>query len=238
MSNQDGKVSIIKIAEAWGCTRQYVNKLRMKGMPTDSIEIATEWMEAHRMKPPIKIGLEGYNDDVEKSLPEDTQAEASDLMRDDIYGCLARSKQSEKVAYAILHQAQVNRDHARLPNLVKAHKESVMGRLTAETRVEQLQRSTGQTIGTDLAKNIMSRYMSTIRALMEGLPSSVCRRANPSDPELAKEAMQEGVDRIIAIIHKTKGAFGEKVNESSLDEIDKTIKPIVDENGIPTSKEN
>jgi tyrosine-protein phosphatase YwqE len=44
---------------------------------------------------------------------------------------------------------------------------------------------------------------------MEGLPASLCRRANPTDPELAKEVITEGIEKVIAVIHKTKGSFGE-----------------------------
>jgi phage terminase Nu1 subunit (DNA packaging protein) len=93
--------------------------------------------------------------------------------------------------------------------LVNAHKEALRGRLDAEMKVETLQRATGAVIGTDLARSIMSRYMTTIRNLMEGLPSSLCRRANPTDPELAKEVITEGIEKVIAVIHKTKGSFGE-----------------------------
>jgi hypothetical protein len=79
--------------------------------------------------------------------------------------------------------------------------------MEAEIRVESLQVSRGQKIDDDIVRGIFSRYMSTIRNLMEGLGSSVCRRANPSDPELAKEAIADGVKQIISVIDKTKGGL-------------------------------
>jgi len=202
-------VSLTEIAQSWGTSVGYVSKLKQRGMPQETVEGATEWREANRERPPKSFTASPVGVSLEEGDMEAGTSSGSDLMRDDIYGCLARSRQSEKVAYALLHQAQANRDHARLPNLVKAHKEALRGRLDAEMKVEALQRATGAVIGTDLARSIMSRYMTTIRNLMEGLPASLCRRANPSDPELAKEIIAEGVEKIIAVIHKTKGSFGE-----------------------------
>jgi hypothetical protein len=52
--------------------------------------------------------------------------------------------------------------------------------------------------------------MMTIRSLLENMPSSICRRVNPSDPELAKDVLEEAIDKVISVIHKTKGSFGQK----------------------------
>jgi hypothetical protein len=60
--------------------------------------------------------------------------------------------------------------------------------------------------------------MMTIRNLMEGLGASVCRRANPSDPELAKDAIADGVKQIIAVIEKTKGGKLGDMKDVDLDE--------------------
>ena len=109
------------------------------------------------------------------------------------------------MAYAILHNAQVNNETHKLPSLVKAHREAVKSRMEAEIKVESLQVAMGAKIDADVVRNIFARYMMTIRNLMEGLGSSVCRRANPSDPELAKDAISDGVKQIIAVIEKTKG---------------------------------
>jgi len=218
-------VSLTEISQAVGKSVSWLSKKKQEGMPQDSIEAAKEWLDRHRTRPerspnamPSPMQEEGEEADV-------PTANSSDLLRDDIYGCLARAKQSEKVAYALLHQAQANRDHARLPNLVKAHREALRGRLEAEMRVEALQRATGSVIGTDLAKNILSRHMTTIRSLMEGMPSRCSRRCNPSDPELAKEVMTDEIEKIITAIHKTRGAFGEQ-------------KPIDIEKEVPLENDN
>lgn len=196
-----------EIADAWGCSQPYISKLKKLGMPTDTIENATAWREANRERSSRVIKTGSISGGIE--IPPDTGSpiNPSDLMRDDIYGCLARARQTEKVAYAILHQAQVNRESGRLPNLVKAHREAVKSRMEAEIKVETLQTAMGSKIDADVARAIFSRYMMTIRNLMEGLGASVCRRANPSDPELAKEAIADGVRQIISVIEKTKGGL-------------------------------
>lgn len=175
-------------------------------MPTDTIENANAWKMANSERASRVVGI-GVPREHSSSPPPNIPVDPNDLTRDDIYGCLARARQTEKVAYALLHEAQVRRDSGRLPNLVKAHREALKSRMEAEIRVESLQVSRGQKIDDDIVRGIFSRYMSTIRNLMEGLGSSVCRRANPSDPELAKEAIADGVKQIISVIDKTKGGL-------------------------------
>jgi hypothetical protein len=215
-------VSLTEIAQFMGVSVSTISRAKQEGlqnndpMPQDSVESARDWYERNRKNPPRSPNAQGIEP---ANMGEDVDAGSvtgSDLLRDDIYGCLARAKKSEKVAYALLHQAQANRDHARITNFVKAHREAVRARMDSEERVESLQRATGAVIGTDLAKSIMARYMTTIRSLLESMPARASRRCNPSDPELAKEIITEEVEKIIAVIHKTRGAFGGK--EISLDE--------------------
>ena len=193
-----------EIADAWGCSQPYISKLKNKGMPTDTIENATAWRENNRERSG-KLPSNSISGGV--VIPKDTSVPVSkgDLSRDDIYGCLARARNTEKVSYAILHNAQVNNETHKLPSLVKAHREAVKSRMEAEIKVESLQVAMGSKIDADVARNIFARYMMTIRNLMEGLGASVCRRANPSDPELAKDAISDGIKQIIAVIEKTKG---------------------------------
>ena len=42
---------------------------------------------------------------------------------------------------------------------------------------------------------------------MDALPASVAVRANPSDPECAKRAVEEAIGQIIRAIHNSEGAF-------------------------------
>jgi hypothetical protein len=201
--------TLAEIANAWGCSPQYVQQCKKKGMPTDTLENANAWKMANseRSSKVVKIG-NGSGGGMGSSVPPpNVPIDPSDLTRDDIFGCLARARQTEKVAYALLHEAQVRRDSARLPNLVKAHREALRSRMEAEIRIEALHVSRGSKIDDDIVRGTFSRYMTTIRNLMEGLGSSVCRRANPSDPELAKEAISDGVRQIIAVIDKTKGGL-------------------------------
>jgi hypothetical protein len=51
------------------------------------------------------------------------------------------------------------------------------------------------------------KHIGSLRALMDALPSSVCVRANPSDPECAKQALEDGINQIYITIQKAEGAF-------------------------------
>ncbi|NBW18265.1 MAG: hypothetical protein EBR82_60860, partial [Caulobacteraceae bacterium] len=64
-----------------------------------------------------------------------------------------------------------------------------------------------QTLSADEVQETFSKYLGGIRALLDAMPSSICSRANPSDPECAKQAIEDGVNQIFLAIQKAEGAF-------------------------------
>ena len=59
----------------------------------------------------------------------------------------------------------------------------------------------------DEVREVFGKWLGAIRNLMDAMPSSLAARANPSDPECAKRAIQEGIDQIFVTIQKAEGAF-------------------------------
>ena len=64
-----------------------------------------------------------------------------------------------------------------------------------------------QTLSINEVQETYTKYLGGIRALLDALPSSICSRANPSDPECAKQAIEDGVNQIFLAIQKAEGAF-------------------------------
>jgi len=59
----------------------------------------------------------------------------------------------------------------------------------------------------DEVREVFGKWLGSIRNLMDAMPASLSARANPSDPECAKQAIQEGIDQIFVTIQKAEGAF-------------------------------
>jgi len=56
-------------------------------------------------------------------------------------------------------------------------------------------------------QEIYTKFLGRIRSLLDALPASLATRANPSDPDCAKTAIQEGIDQIFIAIQKAEEAF-------------------------------
>jgi hypothetical protein len=63
------------------------------------------------------------------------------------------------------------------------------------------------TLRMDEVQEWITKWHGGIRALLDAMPSSLAARANPSDPECAKQAIQDGVNQIFITIQKGEGAF-------------------------------
>ena len=77
----------------------------------------------------------------------------------------------------------------------------------AEMEHARYEETTRQTIRMGEVKEFITTWFGAIRNLMDAMPSSLSARANPSDPECAKVAIQEGVDQIFVTIQKAEGEF-------------------------------
>jgi len=79
--------------------------------------------------------------------------------------------------------------------------------IIAEEAKENYDLRKRNTLGMGEVKEFISTWFGAIRNLMDAMPSSLSARANPSDPECAKVAIQEGVDQIFITIQKAEGEF-------------------------------
>ena len=77
----------------------------------------------------------------------------------------------------------------------------------AEIEHAQYEELTKATMRTSEVQEVYTKFLGQIRSLLDALPSSLATRANPSDPECAKTAIQEGVDQIFIAIQKAEEGF-------------------------------
>ncbi|NBW20944.1 MAG: hypothetical protein EBR82_74585 [Caulobacteraceae bacterium] len=77
----------------------------------------------------------------------------------------------------------------------------------AEIEHAQYEELTRATMKTSEVQEVYTKFLGQIRSLLDALPASLATRANPSDPECAKTAIQEGIDQIFIAIQKAQEGF-------------------------------
>ena len=196
------------LAEKLGLSKGRVSALIKEGMPSNSLAAAIEWRIKNQKKPsrslPILAGDVDFikNVEEEKRQPINISAEEEDSL-----ARLLRSKNAEKIAFGLLVQATKEKNALAMKNCV-------MGLAMAQKRVHEAQiehlnekARLRQTLSAVEVQEKYTKYLGGIRQLLDAMPASICSRANPSDPECAKQAIEDGVNQIFLAIQKAEGAF-------------------------------
>jgi hypothetical protein len=122
-------------------------------------------------------------------------------------GRLNRAKQAEVVAYSLVATAANNQNPVAMRAAVQGWGEAKKRVAEAEMEHARWEEVNRVTIRMDEVREVFGKWLGAIRNLMDAMPSSLAARANPSDPECAKRAIQEGIDQIFVTIQKAEGAF-------------------------------
>jgi hypothetical protein len=120
---------------------------------------------------------------------------------------LERSKKIEVAAYDRVVKAKNAENPVAMRSAINGWGEAKKRVSEAEMEHARYEETTRQTIRMDEVREFITTWFGAIRNLMDAMPSSLSARANPSDPECAKVAIQEGVDQIFVTIQKAEGEF-------------------------------
>ena len=185
----------------WGLSKGMISGLVKRGMPLTSEADALRWrMENQkaslRSAPPLK------KDD----------SESQDLSDDDFkaittLGRLLRAQRMEIVAFNQMVKAGRQENPIQTRAAIHAYERAQKAVRQAELDHHAEQAYLRQTLSINEVQETYTKYLGGIRALLDAMPSSICSRANPSDPECAKQAIEDGVNQIFLAIQKAEGAF-------------------------------
>jgi hypothetical protein len=115
-----------------------------------------------------------------------------------------RAQQAEILAYGVLLQLAEGGNAVSLRAGVHAFGEAQRRCSEAELNLAKHRQATRELIPAGEAQEIFTKYLGGLRALMDQLPASVCVRANPSDPECAKKAVEEAINQILRAISQAE----------------------------------
>jgi hypothetical protein len=194
----------IDLALKWNVSKAAISKLVKAGMPLTSVSDAERWKLANQ-KRVSKVEI--------SSTPSQTSSEPSKELDAESYkstsslGRLNRAKQAEVVAYSLVATAATNKNPVAMRSAVQGWGEAKKRVAEAEMEHARFEEVTRVLVRMDEVREVFGKWLGAIRNLMDAMPSSLAARANPSDPECAKRAIQEGIDQIFVTIQKAEGAF-------------------------------
>ena len=193
-----------ELCEKWGLTRGAISQLVKAGMPLTSVTDAERWKIANQKKPSRARPILSASANLSETL-ENSDAESIKL--ENPLGRLHRARRAELVAYSLVQRATNERNPVAMRAAVQGWGEAKKRVAEAEMEHARFEEVTRVLVRMDEVREVFGKWLGAIRNLMDAMPSSLAARANPSDPECAKRAIQEGIDQIFVTIQKAEGAF-------------------------------
>jgi len=193
-----------ELREKWGIDAGQLSRMVKRGMPLTSESDAQRWRLANQKR--VSKSQIARTPSTTSSEPlKDSDAESYKSKTS--LGRLNRAKQAEVVAYSLVATAANNQNPVAMRAAVQGWGEAKKRVAEAEMEHARFEEVTRVLVRMDEVREVFGKWLGAIRNLMDAMPSSLAARANPSDPECAKRAIQEGIDQIFVTIQKAEGAF-------------------------------
>jgi len=193
-----------ELREKWGIDAGQLSRMVKRGMPLTSESDAQRWRLANQ-KRVSKLQIARTPSPTSSEPLKDSDAESYKSKTS--LGRLNRAKQAEVVAYSLVATAANNQNPVAMRAAVQGWGEAKKRVAEAEMEHARFEEVTRVLVRMDEVREVFGKWLGAIRNLMDAMPSSLAARANPSDPECAKRAIQEGIDQIFVTIQKAEGAF-------------------------------
>jgi len=193
-----------ELREKWGIDAGQLSRMVKRGMPLTSESDAQRWRLANQ-KRVSKSQIARTPSPTSSEPLKDSDAESYKSKTS--LGRLNRAKQAEVVAYSLVATAANNQNPVAMRSAVQGWGEAKKRVAEAEMEHARFEEVTRVLVRMDEVREVFGKWLGAIRNLMDAMPSSLAARANPSDPECAKRAIQEGIDQIFVTIQKAEGAF-------------------------------
>jgi len=192
-----------ELSEKWGLSKGQISKMVRAGMPLSSEAEAMRWRIANQ-KSSMRTAplLQKENEEPEPQNIADENLSALNTL-----GRLLRAQRMEVAAFRLMVRAAKESNPIATRAAIHAYERAQKVVRQAEIDHNEEQAHLRQTLSTDEVQETFTKYLGGIRALLDAMPASICSRANPSDPECAKQAIEDGVNQIFLAIQRAEGAF-------------------------------
>jgi hypothetical protein len=192
------------LAQKWNVSRAAISKFVKAGMPLTSVNDAERWKLSNQKRvSKTEISLIPSPNSSEPLKDSDAELSVSKTS----LGRLNRAKNAEVVAYSLVATAATNKNPVAMRAAVQGWGEAKKRVAEAEMEHARWEEVSRVTVRMGEVQEWITKWHGAIRSLLDALPSSLAARANPSDPECAKQAIQDGINQIFVTIQKAEGAF-------------------------------
>jgi hypothetical protein len=192
------------LASKWNVSRAAISKFVKAGMPLTSVSDAERWKLVNQKRVSkteiSSTPSKSYSEPLKESDAESYRSKTS-------LGRLNRAKNAELVAYSLVATAATNENPVAMRAAIQGWGEAKKRVAEAEMEHARWEEVSRVTVRMGEVQEWITKWHGAIRSLLDALPSSLAARANPSDPECAKQAIQDGINQIFVTIQKAEGAF-------------------------------
>jgi len=185
-------VKQVQLAKIWGVSRPAVSLMVKKGMPLDSVEAAEAWrkdpanVKQGKRKPKPPLSRRTTLDEGEKLLGAKTPGSIEEA--EEFMGKLKKLRDFSNEIVRKLSKEQ-NYDDAR--KWAQLNQQVAARYLPAHKELLRLRQEHKQLISVPDAISLFCGYLARVRSQCDNMPASLCAKANPSDPEHAREILTE-----------------------------------------------
>jgi len=193
-----------ELREKWGIDAGQLSRMVKRGMPLTSESDAQRWRLANQKRVSKSQIARTPSPTSSEPLKE---SDAESYKSKTSLGRLNRAKNAEVVAYSLVATAATNKNPIAMRAAVQGWGEAKKRVAEAEMEHARWEEVSRVTVRMGEVQEWITKWHGAIRSLLDALPSSLAARANPSDPECAKQAIQDGINQIFVTIQKAEGAF-------------------------------
>jgi hypothetical protein len=187
------------LARKWKIARSRVTQYKSEGMPVDSEESAFAWIAMNYPDRACEI-MGSEKQPIETNAPLPGNPSAKETRTKDLSVVVARMGKNENVAWKMLDDAINKSDIARIQTFTKHYNAASAARLQSEKEYAEYKIKTGELISASEAIELLGMILSPIKTMLSALAFSCASRANPTDPDLAREAIAAETEKMKANI--------------------------------------
>jgi len=186
------------LARELGITKQAVQKLARRGMPTSSPELARAWRARNtrsQVSPPRPPTPESIMDALDEE--EGGGAQDADGIRDNL-ALLARLREAATERYESALSAGEDDNARKWGALLLA-----LAQRGAETesKLRRLREQDGETLTFNEAREAFGKILAEIKVLLTSMPAAMAAQVNPADSLHAQRALEGWRDSVFRKLH-------------------------------------
>ena len=189
------------LAKKWNLGRTRITQYKQEGMPVNSESSAFAWLSTHYPERAATI-TQDQPEPPEQKAPLPQEPSKQETKSKGLAVVVARAAKNEVVAWRMLEHAIQNNQTANIISLTKHYDAACRSRLAIEKEFAEFRIKSGELVTVTEVAELLGKIFAPIKSQLTALPYSCSARANPTDPEHAREAITAECEKMKEQIRK------------------------------------